>query len=223
MSSCMGTSGQCFARTLRQYGSISQKATVCIPARSRPNENPPIPENKSNTRMSVPECAGFSTVLTGVPVADIQILSPGLPSIPAAYLSIPGTVDDPVNALHAALSFRSASIARCKSKARTTCDRVTFCPSKMRRVSLACSLRSFSVMCAFISMCPLFLMGGNPSLSRCDCICWVLVPRKRPRLSTVSVNSQTPLISRGASKVAVRRKHYRPAVLFYFSTEQLQF
>ena len=50
MSSCSGTSGQCFANTFRQYGSISQNATVSNPpARSRPSEKPPMPENRSNT------------------------------------------------------------------------------------------------------------------------------------------------------------------------------
>lgn len=48
-SSYCGTSGQCFLSTARQNGSISQKATVCIPARSSPRLNPPMPLNKSKT------------------------------------------------------------------------------------------------------------------------------------------------------------------------------
>lgn len=44
------TLGQCFASTRRQNGSISQKATVSKPpVLSRPNEKPPMPENKSST------------------------------------------------------------------------------------------------------------------------------------------------------------------------------
>src|SRR5215510_5710524 len=45
----MGTSGQCLARTRRQNGSISQNATVRIPARSSPRLKPPMPLNRSRT------------------------------------------------------------------------------------------------------------------------------------------------------------------------------
>src|SRR5690606_2911722 len=45
------TSGQCFARTRRQNGSISQKATVSKPpVRSKPRLKPPMPEKRSRTR-----------------------------------------------------------------------------------------------------------------------------------------------------------------------------
>ena len=49
MSSKMGTPGQCFASTDRQYGSHSQNAMVRIPARPRPSEKPPMPEKRSRT------------------------------------------------------------------------------------------------------------------------------------------------------------------------------
>lgn len=49
MSSWHGTAGQCFASTSRQNGSISQKPTVCIPARSSPREKPPMPLKRSRT------------------------------------------------------------------------------------------------------------------------------------------------------------------------------
>ena len=42
-------SGQCLANTSWQNLSCSQKATVSIPARSKPKEKPPMPENKSKT------------------------------------------------------------------------------------------------------------------------------------------------------------------------------
>lgn len=49
-SSKQGTSGQCFASTRRQNGSISQNATVSNPpVRSSPRLKPPIPENRSKT------------------------------------------------------------------------------------------------------------------------------------------------------------------------------
>jgi len=48
-SSYIGTSGQFFFNTFCAYGSISQKATVSNPARSKPSVNPPMPANKSKT------------------------------------------------------------------------------------------------------------------------------------------------------------------------------
>ncbi len=55
----MGVFGQWRASTLRQKGSISQKAAVVIPARSSPSENPPIPEKRSSTRI------GFGLAIPG--------------------------------------------------------------------------------------------------------------------------------------------------------------
>jgi len=61
-SSKIGTSGQCVLRTERQKGSISQKATVRIPARSRPRLNPPMPEKRSRTFMG---CFRYSRAPAG--------------------------------------------------------------------------------------------------------------------------------------------------------------
>ena len=47
MSSKTGTSGQCFTRILRQYGSRSTKQIVFSFAQRQANANPPIPLNKS--------------------------------------------------------------------------------------------------------------------------------------------------------------------------------
>jgi hypothetical protein len=49
MSLLIGSFGQCFCNTCWQKGSISQNATVSMPARSKPREKPPMPENKSST------------------------------------------------------------------------------------------------------------------------------------------------------------------------------
>src|SRR5262245_50934026 len=49
----MGTSGQCFRRTRWQNLSISQKATVRIPARSSPSEKAPMPLKRSRTCTSL--------------------------------------------------------------------------------------------------------------------------------------------------------------------------
>ena len=46
----MWTSGQCLASTRRAKGSISQNATVRMPARSRPRLKAPMPLNRSRTR-----------------------------------------------------------------------------------------------------------------------------------------------------------------------------
>lgn len=59
MSSYIGTFGQCFANTRRQNGSISQNATVCIPARSSPRLKPPMPLNRSRTH-NLPRLLGAS-------------------------------------------------------------------------------------------------------------------------------------------------------------------
>jgi len=45
----IGTDGQCLVSILRQNGLISQNATVCSPAASKPMEKPPMPEKISRT------------------------------------------------------------------------------------------------------------------------------------------------------------------------------
>ena len=50
-SSYSFTPGQFLLSTFCAYGSISQNATVSKPARSKPRVNPPIPANRSRTRI----------------------------------------------------------------------------------------------------------------------------------------------------------------------------
>jgi hypothetical protein len=89
MSSWQGTPGQCLARTALQNGSISQNATVCIPARSSPRENPPIPEKRSSTLTSAPNVCGVResvdrvAVEIGHPIsslASVVVIAVGVPS-----------------------------------------------------------------------------------------------------------------------------------------------
>jgi hypothetical protein len=58
-----GDVGQCFARTRRQNGSISQNATVRIPARSSPREKPPIPLKRSRTFTSAFHWKGCAVIV----------------------------------------------------------------------------------------------------------------------------------------------------------------
>ena len=61
-SSCLGTSGQCFASTFRHHGSISICPTTVIPARSRPRSSPPMPLNRDRTFMwPVPSLPSLTT------------------------------------------------------------------------------------------------------------------------------------------------------------------
>ena len=48
-SLCMGTPGQCFAKTERQNESASQKKACRIPAHERPRSQSPTPENRLPT------------------------------------------------------------------------------------------------------------------------------------------------------------------------------
>jgi hypothetical protein len=49
ISENIGTDGQCFFNIFRQNGLISQKATICMLAASKPIEKPPMPEKTSRT------------------------------------------------------------------------------------------------------------------------------------------------------------------------------
>lgn len=59
MSSNIGTPGQCFRRIPWQNGSLSQNPTVSQPIHRAAKENPPIPENRSNTLIYIGSPAAF--------------------------------------------------------------------------------------------------------------------------------------------------------------------
>ena len=81
-SSCLGTSGQWFARTLRHHGSISTCQAQRIPARSRPRSMPPMPENSDPNVMRGPRCAGGRGWRATLPV------SPGCHRLPALGVAV---------------------------------------------------------------------------------------------------------------------------------------